>query len=163
MKALGTSYKIWSAQKQTSPEAAHATRVVGAILRKISLQEPHHHQQTPAPPTFPLPPPRPQPEVRDGSLASLLNNDGPDISPAPPAPTMGPAAPPNVTAARRIFDQTTSLMHAMDFSLDFSDTLPLDNVLSDPQMIDWVSLLLSPPSFPHYKARDTRREICGGV
>ena len=37
-----------------------------------------------------------------------------------------------------MFDQT-SLMHAMDFSLDFSDTLHLDNVLSDPQLVDWVS------------------------
>lgn len=72
---------------------------------------------------IPAPPPlRPQPEVRDGSLASLLNNDGPSE----------PAVP------RSMFDQT-SLMHAMDFSLDFSDTFPLDNVFSDPQLVDWVS------------------------
>lgn len=79
------------------------------------MQEPQ--QKAPAPPPL-----RPQPEVRDGSLASLLNNDGP-TEPVP---------------ARRIFDQT-SLMHAMDFSLDFSDTLPLDNVLSDAELVDWVS------------------------
>ncbi len=124
LKALGTSYKIWSANKNDSKEAAHATKVVGAILRKISLQEPQA--------AAPVPPPlRPQPEVRDGSLASLLNNDGP----------AQPAAP------RRLFDQT-SLMHAMDFSLDFSDTLPLDNVLSDPQLVDWVS-----SSWPLFRPR----------
>ena len=155
MKALGTSYKIWSSRKQSSPEAAHATRVVGAILRKISLQEPQYQTQNSAPPTLPpppLPPPRPQPEVRDGSLASLLNNDAPGPSPAPlnpaaPTGAAGPGsnpAPPNAAAVRRIFDQTTNLMHAMDFSLDFSDTLPLDNVLSDPQLIDWVRT--TPPS-----------------
>ncbi|RYP57370.1 hypothetical protein DL769_009524 [Monosporascus sp. CRB-8-3] len=116
MKALGTSYKIWSERKHASKEAAHATRVVGAILRKISLQEPQANQPAP-------PPLRPQPEVRDGSLASLLNND----SPSQPA------------VQRRLFDQT-SLMHAMDFSLDFSDTLPLDNVLGPSQLVDWVRL-----------------------
>ncbi|RYP32438.1 hypothetical protein DL767_005202 [Monosporascus sp. MG133] len=116
MKALGTSYKIWSERKHTSKEAAHATKVVGAILRKISLQEPQANQPAP-------PPLRPQPEVRDGSLASLLNNDSPSQ----------PAVP------RRLFDQT-SLMQAMDFSLDFSDTLPLDNVLGRSQLVDWVRL-----------------------
>ncbi|RYO76635.1 hypothetical protein DL766_003741 [Monosporascus sp. MC13-8B] len=116
MKALGASYKIWSERKHASKEAAHATKVVGAILRKISLQEPQANQPAP-------PPLRPQPEVRDGSLASLLNNDSPSQ----------PAVP------RRLFDQT-SLMHAMNFSLDFSDTLPLDNVLGGPQMVDWIIL-----------------------
>lgn len=33
----------------------------------------------------------------------------------------------------------SQLIHAMDFSLDFMDTIPLDNVLNDPSQYDWVS------------------------
>ncbi|KAH7026298.1 fungal-specific transcription factor domain-containing protein [Microdochium trichocladiopsis] len=39
MTALSTSYKMWSERKAASKEAAHATRVVGAILRKLSMQD----------------------------------------------------------------------------------------------------------------------------
>ncbi|KXJ91174.1 fungal-specific transcription factor domain-domain-containing protein [Microdochium bolleyi] len=51
--ALSTSYKMWSARKATSREAAHATRVVGAILRKLSMQDATapSHPQLPAPTT----------------------------------------------------------------------------------------------------------------
>ncbi|KAK6839847.1 hypothetical protein PG987_005713 [Apiospora arundinis] len=110
LKALGTSYKIWSARKHLSPDAAHATRVVGAILRRVSMQEQPTRPPVPAPP---------QPEVRDGSLASLLNNDTQETPPPPPP-----------------MDQS-QLIHAMDFSLDFMDTIPLDNVLNDPAQYDW--------------------------
>ncbi|KAK7946789.1 uncharacterized protein PG986_011110 [Apiospora aurea] len=111
LKALGTSYKIWSARKHLSPDAAHATRVVGAILRRVSMQEQPTRPPVQAPP---------QPEVRDGSLASLLNNDTQETRPPPPPP----------------MDQS-QLIHAMDFSLDFMDTIPLDNVLNDPSQYDW--------------------------
>jgi hypothetical protein len=111
LKALGTSYKIWSERKNTSKEAAHATRVVGAILRKVSMQEP--------PRPKPRPPP-PQSEVRDGSLAILLNND---VQPTPPL--------------AMLYDQS-QLISAMDFSLDFMDPAPIDSVLKDSNMVDWV-------------------------
>jgi hypothetical protein len=116
LKALGTSYRMWSERKHNSENAAHATRVVGAILRKISMQEPLG--KAPAPPPL-----RPQPEVRDGSLAILLNND---VQPPPPPPP----------TSMNSFDQS-SLMNAMDFSLDFSDTLPLDNVLNSSEAVNW--------------------------
>lgn len=113
LKALGTSYKIWSERKNTSKEAAHATRVVAAILRRVSMQDPHQAK--------PRPPPPPQSDIRDGSLAILLNNDV-----QPPPPTMA-------------YDQS-QLITAMDFSLDFTDLAPLDNVLKEPNMIDWTIL-----------------------
>ncbi|KAI1129126.1 hypothetical protein F5Y10DRAFT_160306 [Nemania abortiva] len=114
LKALGTSYKIWSERKNTSKDAAHATRVVGAILRKVSMQELPHIK--------PLPPPPPQTDVRDGSLAILLNND---VQPPPP-PTIS-------------YDQS-QLIPAMDFSLDFTDIAPIDNVLKESNMVDWTLL-----------------------
>ncbi|KAI5927388.1 fungal-specific transcription factor domain-containing protein [Camillea tinctor] len=110
LKALGTSYKMWSERKHVSKDAAHATRVVGAILRKVSMQEP----------VAKLPPPPPQPEVRDGSLASLLNND---VQP-----------PPQVSSLS--YDQA-QLIPAMDFSLDILDSAPIDSVLNDPNIVDW--------------------------
>ncbi|KAI0601534.1 fungal-specific transcription factor domain-containing protein [Biscogniauxia sp. FL1348] len=113
LKALGTSYKMWSERKHVSKDAAHATRVVGAILRKVSMQEPVAKLPPP-------PPPPPQPEVRDGSLASLLNND---VQPSPP-----------VSAAS--YDQA-QLIPAMDFSLDILDSVPLDSVLNDSNIVDW--------------------------
>ncbi|KAH9892327.1 fungal-specific transcription factor domain-containing protein [Xylariomycetidae sp. FL2044] len=112
LKALGTSYKIWSETKHESKDAAHATRVVGAILRKVSMQEPF---------TQPARPP-PQPEVRDGSLASLLNND---VQPTPPM--------------ANAYDQP-QLIPAMDLSLDFMDTIPLENVLNDSNLVDWNAI-----------------------
>lgn len=112
LKALGTSYKIWSERKSVSREAAHATKVVGAILRKVSMQGPLK---------TPIPPP-PQPEIRDGSLASLLNND----THLPPMVTMAPM-------------EQSQLVNSMDFSLDFLDSVPLDNVLNDIGQYDWVS------------------------
>ncbi|KAH8198286.1 hypothetical protein TruAng_007536 [Truncatella angustata] len=113
VRALGTSYKIWSEQKHASKEAAHACKVVGAILRRVSIQEP---------PKLPAPPP-PQPDVRDGSLASLLNND----NLLPPMATMAP------------MDQS-QLVSVMDFSLDFMDPAPLDNVLNDIGHYDWTMI-----------------------
>ncbi|KAI3326757.1 hypothetical protein HD806DRAFT_520493 [Xylariaceae sp. AK1471] len=110
LKALGTSYRIWSDRKDTSKEAAHATRVVSAILRKVSMQD--------LPRT--KPPPPPQTDIRDGSLASLLNND---VQPPPP-----------LTIS---YDQS-QLIPAMDFSLDFMDTAPIDSVLKDSNMVDWT-------------------------
>ncbi|KAI1488879.1 fungal-specific transcription factor domain-containing protein [Biscogniauxia mediterranea] len=116
LKALGTSYKMWSERKHVSKDAAHATRVVGAILRKVSMQEP----------VAKLPPPPPsQPEVRDGSLASLLNND---VQPSPQVSSVS-------------YDQA-QLIPAMDFSLDIMDSAPLDSVLNDSNVVDWVSLTL---------------------
>ncbi|ETS81024.1 hypothetical protein PFICI_06026 [Pestalotiopsis fici W106-1] len=114
LRALGTSYKIWSENKTVSREAAHATRVVGAILRKVSMQEP---------PRTPLPPP--QPEVRGGSLhvSSLLNND----NQLPPLSALAPT------------DQS-QLANVMDLSLDFLDAVPLDNVLSDIGQYDWTMI-----------------------
>ncbi|KAI1085332.1 fungal-specific transcription factor domain-containing protein [Whalleya microplaca] len=114
LKALGTSYKMWSERKHSSKDAAHATRVVGAILRKVSMQEPAIKRP---------PPPPPQPEVRDGSLASLLNND------------VQPTQPPASTS----FDQS-HLIPAMDLSLDFMDSLPLENVLNNPSLVDWSAI-----------------------
>ncbi|CAJ2502558.1 Uu.00g099520.m01.CDS01 [Anthostomella pinea] len=112
LKALGTSYKIWSERKHSSRDAAHATRVVGAILRKVSMQEP-----APAK----LPPPRlPQPDVRGGSLASLLNND---VQP-----------PPSILQVPYDYSH---ILPTMDFTLDFVDCAPLDNVLSDANLVDW--------------------------
>ncbi|KAI1332773.1 hypothetical protein F5Y16DRAFT_125299 [Xylariaceae sp. FL0255] len=110
LKALGASYKIWSERKHTDPEAAHATRVVGAILRKVSIQDHPHARPSP------LPPP---PEVRGGSLASLLNND---IQPAPVLPNL--------------YDQS-SLIPAMDFSLDLGSVNHMDSILKDANMVDW--------------------------
>lgn len=114
LKALGTSYKIWSENKTVSREAAHATKVVGAILRKVSMQEP---------PRTPLPPP--QPEVRGSSLhvSSLLNND----NQLPPLSSMAPT------------DQS-HLINVMDLSLDFLDSAPLDNVISDIGQYDWTMI-----------------------
>lgn len=77
------------------------------------MQDPHQAK--------PRPPPPPQSDIRDGSLAILLNNDV-----QPPPPTMA-------------YDQS-QLITAMDFSLDFTDLAPLDNVLKEPNMIDWVCL-----------------------
>ncbi|ORY59562.1 fungal-specific transcription factor domain-containing protein [Pseudomassariella vexata] len=125
LKALGTSYKIWSEKKHISHDAAHATRVMGAILRRVSMQE----AKTPAAPPRP-----PQPEVRDGSLASLLNND------TQPPPMM----------STPIVDQS-QLISAMDFSLDGLDSIPLDSVMSDPSQYDWNVIdqyLLSGPGVP---------------
>ncbi|OTB09218.1 hypothetical protein M426DRAFT_50939 [Hypoxylon sp. CI-4A] len=114
LKALGTSYKMWSERKQHSRDAAHATRVVGAILRKVSMQEPC---------TRSPPPPPPKPEVRDGSLASLLNND------SQPDPIPSPAS----------FD---SMIPPIDFSsLDFDNNMPIDHVLNNNSAMDWVSIL----------------------
>ncbi|RWA03320.1 hypothetical protein EKO27_g11785 [Xylaria grammica] len=120
LKALGTSYKIWSERKNTSKEAAHATRVVGAILRKVSMQDVPHSK--------PPPPPPPQSDVRDGSLAILLNNDV-QLQPPPPM----------------TYDQS-QLIPAMDFSLDFMDAAPLDSVLKDSNMTDWARL--NPALYP---------------
>ncbi|KAI0108452.1 fungal-specific transcription factor domain-containing protein [Daldinia grandis] len=111
LKALGTSYKMWAERRQTSRDAAHATRVVGAILRKVSMQDPTITRSPP-------PPPPPRPEVRDGSLASLLNND------AQPAPAPSPP-----------FDH---IIPSFDFSLDFANNAPLDTVLNGNNTIDWV-------------------------
>ncbi|KAK6222820.1 hypothetical protein LQW54_000629 [Pestalotiopsis sp. IQ-011] len=112
LRALGTSYKIWSEKKSISREAAHATKVVGAILRKVSMQEP---------PRTSLPPP--QPDIRDGSLASLLNND----NQLPPLATLAP------------MDQA-QLANVMDMSLEFLDAAPLDNVMSDIGQYDWTMI-----------------------
>ncbi|KAI0017671.1 hypothetical protein F4780DRAFT_574627 [Xylariomycetidae sp. FL0641] len=111
LKALGTCYKMWSERKHSSRDAAHATRVIGAILRKVSMQDPPNK----------LPPiPQPQPDVRDGSLASLLNNDAhTPVAPTPPG-----------------YDQS-QLIPAMDISLDFMDSAPLDTVLNDSNFVDW--------------------------
>ncbi|KAI2624933.1 fungal-specific transcription factor domain-containing protein [Hypoxylon sp. NC1633] len=111
LKALGTSYKMWSERKQSSKDAAHATRVVGAILRKVSMQDPVANRS---------PPPPPKLEVRDGSLASLLNND---VQPAPTPST-----------------SYESIMPQMDFSLDFVNNLALDNVLNGQDTIDWSAI-----------------------
>ncbi|KAH8671400.1 fungal-specific transcription factor domain-containing protein [Xylariales sp. PMI_506] len=115
LRTLGTSYKIFSEKKHVSSDAAHATRVIGAILRKVSTQEPPKKALAPPPPS--------QPEVRDGSLASLLNNDNqlPPLTPTPP------------------LDQT-QLASVMDFSLDFSDGAPWDNVLLDIAQYDWTMI-----------------------
>ncbi|KAI1105088.1 fungal-specific transcription factor domain-containing protein [Jackrogersella minutella] len=113
LKALGTSYKMWSERKHTSKDAAHATRVVGAILRKVSMQDPAVNRS---------PPPPPKPDVRDGSLASLLNSD---ITPAPvtPASSFDPTIPP------------------FDFSsLDFINNLPLDAMLNSHNTFDWSAI-----------------------
>ncbi|KAI0157002.1 hypothetical protein GGR57DRAFT_77434 [Xylariaceae sp. FL1272] len=107
LKALGASYKIWSERKHSDKDAAHATRVVGAILRKVSMQD------------LPQIKPEPRPDVRDGSLASLLNND---VQPTPSMPTA--------------FDPS-QLLSAMDFSLDFMDPTPMDSILKDSTMVDW--------------------------
>lgn len=71
----------------------------------------------------PVPPP-PRPDVRGGSLASLLNND------TQPLPTMPSVQP-------QPLDQS-HLIHAMDFALDFMEVVPLDAVLDDPSRYDWV-------------------------
>ncbi|KAI1422961.1 fungal-specific transcription factor domain-containing protein [Xylaria sp. FL1777] len=110
LKALGTSYKIWSERKNTSKEAAHATRVVGAILRRVSMQDIPQSK----------PPPPPQSDVRDGSLAILLNSD---VQLPPPVPVS--------------YDQS-QLIPAMGFSLDFIDNASIDNVLKDSNMSDWT-------------------------
>ncbi|KAK9782695.1 putative Fungal-specific transcription factor domain-containing protein [Seiridium cardinale] len=117
LKALGTSYKIWSERKNVSKDSAHATRVVGAILRKVSSQEPVKAAAVP---------PLPQPDIRDGSLASLLNND----TQLPPMATMATMAP---------MDQS-QLVNAMDFSLDFIDPAPLDSVLDGIGNYDWTMI-----------------------
>ncbi|KAI4865857.1 fungal-specific transcription factor domain-containing protein [Hypoxylon rubiginosum] len=111
LKALGTSYKMWADRKHNSRDAAHATRVVGAILRKVSMQDSVASRS----------PPPPKPEVRDGSLASLLNNDVQPILTPPPS-YIDPMVP-NV-----------------DFSLDFINNLPLDNVLNGHNMVDWNAI-----------------------
>lgn len=201
MTALSTSYKMWSERKATSKEAAHATRVVGAILRKLSMQD-----------VSPAPAPSPSmagplvnltrsdnstasglanvastaatesssassPAVpRDGSLASLLNNDTttaasqtntisgnplitPPLSTPPvmggnegnnntsyPATTTtnssayGASGAPGV-ASNYFLPQGMFLPAGMDLSqLDFGDPglLPLDDVLSNPSLVDWV-------------------------
>ncbi|KAI1179186.1 fungal-specific transcription factor domain-containing protein [Nemania sp. FL0916] len=113
LKALGTSYKIWSDCKETSKEAAHAARVVGAILRRVSMQD--FPQARP-------PPPPPQTDIRDGSLAILLNNDV-QLSPPPSIP----------------YDHS-HLLPAMDFSLEFVDIAPIDNVLKESSIVDWTLL-----------------------
>ncbi|KAI0387148.1 fungal-specific transcription factor domain-containing protein [Hypomontagnella monticulosa] len=113
LKALGTSYKMWSERKHSSKDAAHATRVVGAILRKVSMQDPAINRSPP-------PPPPPKPEVRDGSLASLLNNDvqtGPVASPAPFEPIV-----------------------PIDFSIDFANQIPLDTMLNGSHTVDWNAI-----------------------
>lgn len=74
------------------------------------------------PPRTPLPPP--QPDIRDGSLASLLNND----NQLPPLATLAP------------MDQA-QLANVMDMSLDFLDAAPLDNVMTDIGQYDWVGLI----------------------
>ncbi|KAL7623372.1 hypothetical protein AAE478_007053 [Parahypoxylon ruwenzoriense] len=111
LKALGTSYKMWSERKQSSKDAAHATRVVGAILRRVSLQDPAVNRS---------PPPPPKPEVRDGSLASLLNND---VQPIPTPPSSS-------------FD----MIPPIDFSLDFINNLPLDSMLNNNNVVDWSAI-----------------------
>ncbi|KAI2640105.1 hypothetical protein GGS21DRAFT_399380 [Xylaria nigripes] len=117
LKALGTSYNIWSERKNTSEAAAHCTRVVGAILRKISLQD----QSL----TIPPPPPPPQTDIRDHSLAILLNNDV--------------HLPPRLTIPK---DQS-QLIPVVDFSSSTSDTASIDCVLRDFTNIDWVYLTSS--------------------
>ncbi|OTA70457.1 hypothetical protein K449DRAFT_393455 [Hypoxylon sp. EC38] len=111
LKALGTSYKMWSERKHTSKDAAHATRVVGAILRKVSMQDPAANRS----------PPAPKPEVRDGSLASLLNNDVPQAPPTP-SPSYEPLIPP------------------LDFNLEFINSLPLDSMLNGQNTVDWSAI-----------------------
>ncbi|KAI1810863.1 hypothetical protein GGS20DRAFT_150044 [Poronia punctata] len=121
LKALGTSYKIWSERKATSNEAAHATRVVGAILKKVSL-----HETPLAKPPPPPPPPPPHPDVRGSSLAILLNDDARDIQP-PLAPRPMPI----------VYDQSPHVP-TIDFQLGgYIDASPLDSALKDPNMIDW--------------------------
>jgi hypothetical protein len=71
------------------------------------------------------PPPPPQADIRDGSLASLLNNDV-----QPPPPPMS-------------YDHS-QLISAMDFSLDFMDTTPIDSVLKDSNLVDWVCVSSTP-------------------
>lgn len=101
---------MWAERKHTSRDAAHATRVVGAILRKVSMQEPASNRSPPPPP--------PKPELRDGSLAILLNNDMQQV----------PMTPSSLDPM------------AIDFSsLDFINNLPLDAMLSGQNTVDWVS------------------------
>lgn len=102
---------MWSERRHSSKDAAHATRVVGAILRKVSMQDPATARSPPPPP------PPPKPEVRDGSLASLLNND---VQPAP---------------SSTLFD---SMILPIDFSMDF---VPLDTVLNNHSSVDWVRIV----------------------
>ncbi|KAI1462754.1 fungal-specific transcription factor domain-containing protein [Annulohypoxylon moriforme] len=112
LKALGTSYKMWAERKHTSRDAAHATRVVGAILRKVSMQDPASNRSPPPPP--------PKPELRDGSLAILLNNDMQQL-PMTPSSSLDPMS--------------------IDFSsLDFINNLPLDAMLSGQNSVDWSAI-----------------------
>lgn len=74
------------------------------------------------------PPPPPQTDVRDGSLAILLNND---VQLPPPSSIS--------------YDQS-QLIPAMDFSLDFMDVAPIDNVLKGSNIADWVCL--TPALYP---------------
>lgn len=72
------------------------------------------------------PPPPPQVDIRDGSLASLLNSDV--QLPSPSAIS---------------YDQS-QLIPAMDFSLDFVDMAPIDSVLKESNMVDWARLAPTP-------------------
>ncbi|KAI1821501.1 hypothetical protein F4861DRAFT_458901 [Xylaria intraflava] len=110
LKALGTSYNIWSERKRTSEAAAHATRIVGAILRKVSMQDPPR----------PTPPPPTQNDVRGHSLAILLNNDV--------------HLPPRLTVP----SEQSQFIPVVDFPAGFADSAPIDSVLRDSTNIDWT-------------------------
>lgn len=119
---------MWSERKHSSKDAAHATRIVGAILKKVSTHDQAASMQRP-PPT----PPAHKPEVRGGSLASIMNSE--------------PQNPPML----ELFENAgTRVRHSMDFPLDFSDYVPIERMIEDRATVDWVSLLdsLSPSRPP---------------
>ncbi|KAI1439184.1 hypothetical protein GGR50DRAFT_5847 [Xylaria sp. CBS 124048] len=125
LQALETSYYIWHDRKNTSGAAAHATRVSGAILRKLSLQDPgfltpsqSKSKLQPQPQPRPRPPPPPQTDVRSqSSLAILLNNDS--------------HLPPRLTAAKGQSSHN-SLIDSF-----YTNTTPIDRALRDSSNIDW--------------------------
>lgn len=121
---------MWSERKHSSKDAAHATRIVGAILKKVSMRDQSTsmgHMQLP-PPT---PPPQ-KPEVRGPSLASIMNSE--------------PQKPP----ALEMFENAgTRMGHGFDFTLDFSDMISLDKFIGDPAAVDWVRVSIF-ASFPSW-------------
>ncbi|KAI0394668.1 hypothetical protein F5Y17DRAFT_427056 [Xylariaceae sp. FL0594] len=126
LQALRTSYDIWSSKKAQSQEAAHATRIVGAILQKVSMAEAPR-----------LPPPPSQGEIRGASIARLLNND------------VQPPSPPRMPNP---YDQF-NLFPAIDFQLD-RDVAPLDGILKEPCIVDWSvidNILLDRPEITYHQ------------
>jgi hypothetical protein len=121
LTALKTAYVIWTDRSETSRDAAHASKVLRAMLKKVSGL-----------PVMPLTP------VAVAGMDVIM----PDTM-AYRMQTLNMAPAPPLTQPILATGGGTGSFSAQpmetDYPIDFVDFTPLDDVLTDPEKLDWVS------------------------